>query len=352
MAKKVLAVIRPTNTNCANMLIGAYVDIATNSQFIITRDGSEHKVYEGSAEKYYPIMEMFDAKNRKQYVIDIDMDLPKDEYEEVLAQKKREITAWKKHNQVICASNMNHERSNPDYNRNLKVVNFVLEIPEVTIKKNVNSTKLKGEVFNHYNGLRKDVKRDVALYFEFNPVGLSDDELFEKMCNFENGIIMQSDTMAKYKEIFIDNATPNIDVDVFVRKAIYYTDNTPNGVAPIFNKHGNAYYYNNTYLGETHTDLLNFFLNSDNYDIYDSYIVRRVQEIEASLKDVDKKVVGYKEAKDIIEVPKGEQLVTRDEEEESFVEFDKGTGEADLAIKPEKKRGRKPKSWQEAAHED
>lgn len=352
MAKKVLAVIRPTNTNCANMLIGAYTDISTGTQYAISRDGSTHKVYDNNIDKYFPIIELFDSRNRKQYVIDIDMDLPKDEYEIVLEQKKREIAAWKQHNQIICSTNMNHERNLPDYNKNLKAVNFILEVPEVTVKKRVSTTNLKGSIFNHFSSLRLSRKRDVALYFEVNPTGFTEDELFDKMCNFETGVLMQDGNMEKYKEIFIDNITPDIDVEVVIRKAIYYTDNCPLGQTPIFTKHGNAYFYHSTYLGENATDVMNFFLHNNNSEIYESYVLRRVKEIESVLIDIDKKVVGVQRTKDVMLVEKGENLVERNVEEESFIELDKETGDVNLAIRKEKKAKPKTKNIRDAAYDE
>jgi hypothetical protein len=286
--KKVLAILKPINQNCVSLLYGKYVDHETNKIVVITEGSTVEKMdYEGQK----PLRPKFVAFDRASvvYKVSVDTNQPKEALERRIAEANREIEAWLTHDQVIDGRNVSNDPNLPHFNANLRKANFVVEIPDEMIKTKNSNTRQKFEAAALLNDMSFQDLRAVAFYFGINPLGMEEEELYNVLCNFENGVVMTDPNLTKFLNEF-GVPTDKLVMDIYIRKAIAMSDSPVEGFGPVFTKSGASYYLDGkTYLGKSAEGIVEYFSEKETHEIYKSYVVKAVDEREGKeTKTVEK----------------------------------------------------------------
>lgn len=286
--KKVLAVLKPINQNCVSLLYGKYIQHDTGKIIVITEGSTvEHMDYEGQK----PARSKFIAFDRASitYKIMVDSNQPSEVLKRRIEEANKEIEAWLGHDQVVDGRNMYNDPEQKYYNRNLRKANFILEMPDEVIKTKNNSTRKKFEAATLLNDMSYQDHRAVAFYFGENPLGIEQEELYNMLCNFDNGVVMTEPNLTKFLKEFGD-PTDKLKMEIYVRKAISMSDKPVEGFSQVFTKSGTSYYLDGkTYLGKDAESIVEFFSEKEMQEIYKSYVVKAVDEREGKESKIAEK---------------------------------------------------------------
>lgn len=205
-----------------------------------------------------------------------------------MQQVEKVIEAWARHPQIVDIRNPTNDPELPYYNSNLKAPLFQIVRPDEQVKKKNNNTRDKLKAANMANTMTTDELKSVAFFFGLNPSGWTEDELFDNVAGFENGVIMREPNLQKFLAKF-ENLTKEVELEITIQKAIQMTEVPVAGFSSIFEKRSTGYYLNGTYIGNTAEKVVHFFSEKESKELYESYVLKAVNEREGKKNEINAK---------------------------------------------------------------
>jgi len=165
------------------------------------------------------------------------------------AAETEEAKAWSKHPMVEYPGNTN-----------CKKPMFVMRNKGEEEKTDAILIKKRGQIYNLINNSSAEEMRNIAFVVGVNPVNKTVEEIFIKLLDFEQGVLMEDPD--KFLNTF---HTPDMQYIVIAKKAIIYG---------VITQEGNQFYLNNEIIGGSFEDVVAYL--KMNEKMYENYVIPEV----------------------------------------------------------------------------